>query len=137
MITSSIGPAQTIIAKTKEIVFHRSSARHNVIPSPIANIEQVDCVKLLGVYFSDNLPFCSHANHLPTALNHRFYLLSQLHCQGLVMHGLQTEFKSIILSKIIYACQSFLAFYLSATMTGSNLVWTRLTNVVLPNQPLY
>ena len=98
------------IAKTKEIVFHRSSARHYVIPPPITSIEQVDCIKLLGVYFNDNLSFCPHVNHLLTALNQRFYLLGQLRRRGLAMHGLQTVFKSIILSKILYACQSFSGF---------------------------
>jgi hypothetical protein len=107
---ASLNQLNINIAKTKEIVLHRSSARHFVIPSPIASIEQVDCVKLLGVYFTDNLSFCPHVNHLLTALNQRFYLLGQLRRRGLAMHGLQTVFKSIILSKILYACQSFSGF---------------------------
>ena len=98
------------IGKTKEIVFRRSNVRFFVIPVPLENIQQVDCVKLLGIFFNDNLSFCPHVNALITALNQRFYLLGQLRRQGLDMHGLQTIFKSIILSKILYACQSFFGF---------------------------
>jgi hypothetical protein len=76
-----------------------------VISSPIASIEQVDCVKLLGIYFTDNLSFCPHVNHVLSALNQRG--LGQLHRQGLAVRDLQTVFKSIILSKFLNACQSF------------------------------
>ena len=99
------------ILKTKEIVFHRSNARRSDIPTQIdINIQQVDCVKLLAIFFTDNISFCPHVNALITALNQCFYLLGQLRRQELDMHGLQTVFKSIILSKILYACQSFSGF---------------------------
>ena len=39
------------VDKTKEIVFHRPSARSSM-PSAITGIEQVVSVKLLGVTFS-------------------------------------------------------------------------------------
>ena len=40
------------LAKTKEIVFKRPRARCFHLPPAIDNIEQLDCNKLLGVFFS-------------------------------------------------------------------------------------
>jgi len=42
------------INKTKEIVFHRPSARHS-LPIPLIGIEQVLSAKLLDVTFCSNL----------------------------------------------------------------------------------
>ena len=91
-----------------EIVFHRSSARHYVFPPPITSIEQVDCVKLLGVYFNDKLSFCPHVNHLLTALNQRFYLLGQRRRRGLIylsqLLGRLNQFLHKFLRRQQYKC---------------------------------
>jgi len=39
-------------AKTKEIVFRRPKVKYFHMPPAIDSIEQVDCCKLLGVFFS-------------------------------------------------------------------------------------
>ena len=94
-------------SKTKEIVFHRPSVRHFAIPPSLNGIEQVDCVRLLGVLFTDTLSFTPHIDAILSTVSQRLYLLSHLRRQGLHMHGLTTVFTSIILSKVLYACQSF------------------------------
>ena len=53
------------INKTKEIVFHRPSARHS-LPIPLIGIEQVLSAKLLGVTFCSNLKFDDHAKNVLT-----------------------------------------------------------------------
>ena len=94
-------------SKTKEIVLHRPSDRHFTIPPLLNCIERVDCVKLLGVLFTDKISFTPHIDAVLSTISQRFYLLSHLRRQGLNMHGLSTVFTAIILSKILYACQSF------------------------------
>jgi hypothetical protein len=94
-------------SKTKEIVFRRPSVKHFANPPSLNCIEQVDCVKLLGVLFTDKLSFTPHIDAVLSTISQRFYLLSHLRRQGLNMHGLSIVFTALILSKILYACQSF------------------------------
>jgi len=63
------------LRKTKEIVFHRPSARYSP-HSLITGIEQVVSAKLLGVTFSHNLKFDEHVKNILTICNQRSYLLS-------------------------------------------------------------
>jgi len=89
------------LSKTKEIVFHRPSARYS-LPSVITGIEQVVSAKLLGVTFSHNLKFDEHAKNI-TICNQRSYLLKCLKGQGLPSKELHTVFCALIVSCILYA----------------------------------
>ena len=62
------------VDKTKEIVFHRPSARSS-LSSAITGIEQVVSVKLLGVTISNTLRFDEHVKNILTICNQRCYLL--------------------------------------------------------------
>ena len=93
------------VDKTKEIVFHRPSARSS-LPSVITGIEQVVSVKLLGVTFSNTLRFDEHVKNILTICNQRCYLLKCLKGQGLPSAQLNIVFCAIIiLSRILYALQ--------------------------------
>ena len=70
------------LRKTKEIVFHRPSARYS-LPSLVTGIEQVVSAKLLGVNFSHNLKFDERVKNILTICNQRSYLLKCLKGQGL------------------------------------------------------
>ena len=48
--------------KTKETVFKRPRALHFHMPPVLEEIEQLHCVKLLGVLFQDNLKMDSHVH---------------------------------------------------------------------------
>ena len=50
------------LAKTKEIVFKRPTARCFYLPPAIDNIEQLDCNKLLGVLFQSNFKMDMHVD---------------------------------------------------------------------------
>ena len=63
------------LRKTKEIVFHRPTARYS-LPSLVTGIEQVVSVKLLGITFSHNFKFGEHIKNILTICNQRSYLLS-------------------------------------------------------------
>ena len=50
--------------KTKEIVFKRPRALHFYMPPVLEEIEQLNCVKLLGVLFQDNLKMDCHVQYI-------------------------------------------------------------------------
>jgi len=95
--------------KTKEIVFHRPSARSS-LPSAITGIEQVVSAKLLGVIFSNTLKFDEHVKNILTICNQRCYLLKCLKGQGLPTAQLNIVFCAIILSRILYALPAWGGF---------------------------
>ena len=75
-------------SKTTEIVFKRLSLRQYVPHPPLTHIEQVDHVKLLGVFFTPTLITSTHINSIIAVMNQRLYLLNQLQKQGLNIRGL-------------------------------------------------
>ena len=62
------------VYKTKEIVFHRPSARSS-LPTGKTGIEQAVSVKLLGVTFSNTLRFDEHVKDILTICNQRCLLV--------------------------------------------------------------
>ncbi len=80
------------------------------------DIEQVDDVKLLGVHFNSRLSFKSHIDYVASVVAQRFYLLNQLRNQGLDLQAQRVVFNALVMSKIMYACQSYYGF-----MTESEL----------------
>ena len=50
--------------KTKELVFRRPKVQYFHLPPAIDSIEQLDCCKLLGVFFQSNLKADSHVNYI-------------------------------------------------------------------------
>lgn len=104
------------INKTKEIVFHRPSARHS-LPIPLIGIEQVLSAKLLGVTFCSNLKFDDHVKNVLTICSQRCYLLRCLKGQGLPAKELNIVFCAIVMSRILYALPAwggFLTYELTA-----------------------
>ena len=82
-------------------------SRHFLTPAPSPCINQVDEVKLLGVYLTNTFSSTAHFNHLLTIGNQRLFLLSQLNNQGLALDRLHIVYQAIIQSKIIYALPAF------------------------------
>jgi len=95
------------VDKSKEIVFHRPSARSS-LPSAITGIEQVVSVKVLGVTFSNTLRFDEYVKNILTICNQRRYLLKCLKGQGLPSAQLNIVFCAIILSRILLHWEGFL-----------------------------
>ena len=70
-------------------------------------VELVDSAKLLGVFVDRALSFHDHVEHIAKTCNQRFYLLQQMHKQGLNADCLKILFHSIVLSKILYALSAW------------------------------
>jgi len=81
---SIVNKLQLNLRKSKEIVFRRSNVHLDILPGQLDSIERMHCVKLLAVFIDSKcVSFCEHVEHLLSACNQRFYLLSQLRKQGL------------------------------------------------------
>jgi hypothetical protein len=95
------------VAKTKEIVFRRPNPKLDVYLPSLPGIEQISEAKLLGVIFSNNFHFDTHINFILKVCNQRSYLIRRLKDQGLSRKHLNIVFDAIILSRIMYASQSW------------------------------
>jgi len=80
---SNVNKLQLNLFKSKEIVFRCSNLQLDILPVQLNSIEQLECVKLLGVFIDSKLSFSVHVEHLLTVFSQRLYLLSQLRKQGL------------------------------------------------------
>ena len=74
-----------------------------MFPDKLQDIERVSEFKLLGVLLQTDLRFNDYVSALVTVCNQRLYLLTQLKKQGLKLAETDNVFKSIILTKLIYA----------------------------------
>lgn len=104
-------------SKSKEIILHKNRCKSFVLPSAICNIEQLNKVKLLGVWFTNHMTFSVHVDHVLSTISQRMYLLNRLKRQGLDSFGLQVVFNAVIISKLTYACQAFSGFLSSSDLS--------------------
>jgi len=98
------------VAKTKEIVFHKPSPRNFITPKPLEGITQVLEATILGVLFCHNLKFDSHIHNTLSLCSQRSFLLKKLKAMGLSKTFIGVVFKSIVLSKLIYALPAWGGF---------------------------
>jgi len=68
-------------AKTKEIVFRRPRVKYFHMPPTIDSIEQVDCRKLIGVFFQSSLKMDSHVQYILSQCAQMMYILKLLRSQ--------------------------------------------------------
>jgi len=80
------------------------------LPPAIEEIEQLHCVKLLGVLFQDNLKIDSHVQYILSQCAQRMYLLKLLQHQGMPLNKLRVAEYSLIVSRIGYAMPAWGGF---------------------------
>ena len=84
-------------------MFKRPSLHQYVPPPPITHIEQVDHVKLIGVFFTPTLTTSTHINSKIAVMNQQLYLLNLLHKQGLDIRGLTQILMDLVVACFYYA----------------------------------
>lgn len=97
-------------AKTKEIVFRRPRVKYFHMPPAVDSIEQMDCCKLLGVFFQSNLKMDSHVQYILSQCAQRMYILKLLRSQGMPIAQLSTVAYSLIIGRILYALPAWGGF---------------------------
>ena len=70
------------------------------MPPALDEIEQLHCVKLLGVFFQDNLKMDSHVHYILSQCAQRMYLLKLLQHHGMPLNKLRIVVYSLIVSRI-------------------------------------
>ena len=94
--------------KTKEIIFWKSDRTKNKHDIPlIPGIERIESTKLLGVILTSNLSWTPHINNILNICCQRFYLLNRLKHMSLCNTGLNLMFRSLVVSRLIYALPAF------------------------------
>ena len=91
------------LAKCK--VFWRPGLKSESMPSLLPDVVGVTCCKLLGrpIFVDCNLNFCQQVDQVVKVCSRRYYLLQQMHKQGLDAGCLQVVLQSIVISKVLYA----------------------------------
>ena len=88
-------------SKTRELVFRQHKSWHFHLPPAIDGTEQLDCCKLLGVFFQSNPKMDTHVNYLLTQFTQRIYLLKLLPHQGMPLSQLAVITQAICFSHFI------------------------------------
>ena len=96
--------------KTNEIVFHRPNPRNFNSPPHLLGIERVTHLKLLGVIIANDLSFKRHVNYIVQICYQRLCLPKQLKQPGLPSDKLNNVLDAIILTRFLYAVQSWSGF---------------------------
>ena len=80
------------------------------MPPPNAGIQRQDVLKILGVHVDKKLNFDFHVNETLKACNQTLFALRTMKNSGLPADILTNIFKSLILSKLLYASPSWWVF---------------------------
>jgi len=70
------------------------------MPPALEEIEQLNCVKLLGVLFQDNLKMDCHVQYILSQCAQRMHLLKLLQHQGMPLIKLRVVVYSLIVFRI-------------------------------------
>ena len=92
------------LLKTVEIVFHRPSVSHDLLPPIMHSVSRVAVAKLLGVHLRHDLNFSQQLESVVATCNQRLYLLAQLKNKVLVYLHLTPYSKPSFLTKFCMLC---------------------------------
>ena len=94
--------------KTQEIVFRDSRKKRLVSPPPpMADIERVTTLKILGVKITNTLSMSEHVCEVIKSCAQTQYALRILRAHGLSDCGLHTVFRSVAVAKIMYTSSAW------------------------------
>lgn len=102
-------------AKSSEIIFSRPGRRRNDSDAPelLAGITRVEELKILGVTITNKLSVSKHVSETISACAQSLFALKTLRAHGMSDSALQTVFKSVVISKLIYASPAWSGFLLA------------------------
>ena len=98
------------IQKTKQLIFRRPNLSSSYTPLLIPELEEVDTIKLLGVYVNSTFNLNEHVNLILTICSQRFYLLKVLRQSGLSLRRLDWIFTALVVSRVSYAIEAWGGF---------------------------
>ena len=98
-------------SKTYEMIVKRKGKLHGLISPPlIPDIKRVNCLKILGVTFSDTLSVGSHVSGLVSKCNQNLYALKILRAHGLHGLALHDVCRTMLMNRLAYASPAWAGF---------------------------
>ena len=98
-------------SKTVEIIFSRPRSRRAITPPAlIPGIVRSESMKMLGVTISNTFSVSQHINETVSTCARALFALRTLRVHGLNEAGLDHVFKSLILSRLLYASPAWWGF---------------------------
>jgi len=97
--------------KTKEVIFHDSRRRHQVQSPPLLpGVARDFTLKVLGVTLSSHLSASDHIRRVISHSAQSLYALRVLRHHGMNDVGLQTVFRAVVVSRLMYASPAWRGF---------------------------
>ena len=96
-----------------EVVFYDKRSRKSgnfSPPPPLTGIKRVNSVKILGVTFSDHLSVEDHVHAVISSAAQTLHALRVLRGHGMDDAALQTVFRAVVMSKLLYASCAWSGF---------------------------
>ena len=98
-------------SKTKEIVFTSGKRKCPVsTPLPLPGIARVTSLKILGVTITNKLSVSEHVGGVISSCAQSLHGIRVLRSHGMCDSALQTVYRAIIVSKLLYACNAWWGF---------------------------
>ena len=94
-------------SKTSELVFSRKGQK---MPPTNPGITRVTSLRILGVVVDDKLNFSEHVDSTVSKCSQALFALRMMRQHGMPSQSLLTIFRSTLVSKLQYACQSWWGF---------------------------
>jgi len=98
--------------KTKEIVFTSGKRKcpASSSPPPLPGIARATSLKILGVTITNKLSVSEHVGGVISSCAQSLHAIRVLRSHGMCDSALQTVYRAIIVSKLLYACSAWWGF---------------------------
>jgi len=95
-------------SKSAEIVIiDRKRKCHDTQPSSLPDIRRVSTIKILGVTISNKLSVNDHVSNIVSKCSQTLCALTILRAHGLCDTALQAVFRSVAITRLLYACSAW------------------------------
>ena len=103
------------LEKCVEILFTSSRTRHAAPPPPpLPDIARMSSLKILGVTVSSRLSVADHVQNVISSCAQTLHALRLLRAHGLCDAALQTVYRAVVVSKLLYAASAWWGFTTAA-----------------------
>jgi hypothetical protein len=102
-------------AKSNEIIFVDSRRQKRVqYPPPLADINRVTTLKILGVTLTNHLSVSEHVRGVISSCAQTLYAMRVLRAHGMCSDALHAIYRSVVVAKITYASSAWWGFSTAA-----------------------
>ena len=102
-------------AKSNEIIFVDSRRQKRVqYPPPLADINRVTTLKILGVTVTNHLSVSEHVRDVISSCAQTLYAMRVLRAHGMCSDALHAIYRSVVVAKITYASSAWWGFSTAA-----------------------